>query len=200
MKNLIDKDLIKLLSSGGDLRLCNGHADDMSTYNTRFQPYDHLRYGNCTASTIHHDAFSDLRNYLNEIENSENIESSNYELYQSSRDKIRNLLDLDDDTDIIFSPSGTDLEYIPFIFSNNNRVKNIVFDIEEIGAGIQMAANGQYFSDTLPFSKDFSSGEKIYDKNELDIDVEVFKLRILLVTRLKKKNILRNQSNQLKML
>src|SRR5699024_6862644 len=61
--------------------------------------------------------------------------------------------ELDPTVEVIFGPSGTDLEYLTILLAlkaGESRIHNFVLGANEVGSGIEFAAEGQYFSDKTP--------------------------------------------------
>jgi len=81
--------------------------------------------------------------------------------------------------DVIFAPSGSDLAYIPMIFSEiinpGNKKLVLLTCPEELGSGSQMAFLGKYFGDTNQFGERVEKGEDI--NPHYDISLSRFSAR-----------------------
>lgn len=134
-------------SSNNDDRLL---INDKNTtrYGCHTQPYSHLSYSSCTASTIGLEAYMFVKDYLEN--NIQTLTNSNLiDEFQSIRDNLRSILGLNDNNDICLALSGTDLEMLPYLFvKKGSTVTNIIVAPDEVGSGITLAAEGRWFSHT----------------------------------------------------
>ncbi len=135
------RELIALMSGGGDARIALDPETGLNRYLSAPYPRDITAFASSTANDISADAFahlrslSDVRDYALQLED--------------LRTRIRAAYGLDKSTGIIFAPSGTDLEYIALCFAAAHSaagVHNILLGADEVGSGCIHSAHGRYFA------------------------------------------------------
>jgi hypothetical protein len=74
--------------------------------------------------------------------------------------------------DVIFAPSGSDLCFLPLLFSSlidpGRRIVNVVAASEELGSGSLLAHDGRYFAEQTQIEDDMSIGDAV----SLCVDVD----------------------------
>jgi hypothetical protein len=160
----------QIMISGGDQRLDLFEGLHKNKYGCVPYPFKHLSYSSCTASTIGKKSFKSVKNFYEAHSKSDlSLEKS----FQSIRDRLRNLIDINEDIDIALGPSGTDLELISLIATTmlGESISNIIIGEEEVGSGITMAAKGRHFSTSSPTGIKIKKGTCIQGFEKFDIDL-----------------------------
>ena len=93
------------------------------------------------------------------------IESEDYATIRNTQSvRLKKLFNYKDKDafDVVFAPSGSDLAYLPLIFSeilDPEKEKLVLLTCpEELGSGSQMAFLGKYFGNKNQFGKELDKG------------------------------------------
>ena len=137
-----EQQLISLLSGGGDARITLNAGEGLNKYLSAPYPRDVIAYSSSTVSDISPEAFAHL--------GALDLAQPNYSDWLGNLcSRIRTAYCVDDDAQIVFAPSGTDLEYVALaavIGKSPNGVHNVLLGADEIGSGCVHSAIGRYFA------------------------------------------------------
>jgi hypothetical protein len=161
------KKVEEIISTGGDerLELING----VNSYGISVTPKssNYIHYASSTGESISTESYVFLTSYIqnlsfNELEYKKQL--------QLCRDDIRKLWGLEDEIDIVFGPSGTDLEIIISIAGviQKGRVVNFLSLPGEIGSKSQDSAKCKVFSSVPPNKSSVRLGESMV-KQDINI-------------------------------
>lgn len=142
--------LSPLLTSGGDARIAIVNGGTTNRYGASPYPRATLGYSSSTANDISRAAFAHLGAWLAHYPASEIQDPGTYaQALEAMRGRVRGWLGIDGAADVVFAPSGTDLEYVALALaaSRGRPVRNIVLGEEEVGSGCVAAASGRFFAD-----------------------------------------------------
>lgn len=153
-KSLMQQDLHKavshLLTLGGDERIVPAHEDGTNKYFSSPFPRQTVTYASSTANDISQAAFSHLCQFVADHEMTPDMPGTDYAGHLSVlRSRIASAYGLPQGTEIAFSASGTDLEYIAlhaFAGRAPNGIHNVLLGADEVGSGCILSAAGQYFA------------------------------------------------------
>jgi hypothetical protein len=137
----LSRELIYLLSSGGDARIALDPETGLNKYLSAPYPRDVTAFASSTANDISIDAFTYLRRT--------GVPDDYSAALEDLRGRIRTAYGLDKDVGIVFAPSGTDLEYVALYFAAGQSkagVHNILLGADEVGSGCIHSAHGRYFA------------------------------------------------------
>ncbi len=135
--------LITALASGGDARITLDPQTGLNKYFSAPYPRKTLAYASSTANDLSHDAFEHLREFA-----AGGVPAYGEHL-DDLRARIREAYGLSDDVEVVFAPSGTDLEYVAlaaFQHKAEGGVHNILLGADEVGSGCIHSAHGRYFA------------------------------------------------------
>lgn len=139
-----------LLTSGGDRRISVPKGGNTNMYGASPFPRSTLGYSSSTANDISLDAFCHLEALAKEQPNGGFVDARAYNrALEAIRGRIRAIWEIDAATDVVFAPSGTDLEYVALSLAlarGKRPVVNIVLGQDEVGSGCVLAAAGRYFA------------------------------------------------------
>ena len=151
--------LARALSSGGDARITLDPKSGLNRYHSAPYPRRTMAYASSTANDLSPDAFRHLLA----------LQDAGYAEYavwlDQLRSRIRRAYRLADDIEIVFAPSGTDLEYIALAAVQGygeGGVHNILLGADEVGSGCIHSAHGRYFA------SETALGEKVEPGQEVD--------------------------------
>jgi len=162
-------DFEAMLTCGGDDRSL---ILDSSTnkYHIRPQPVDpsHVFRGSCTGNPPTqrgYDAAKKLYEKLRSISTKGgSLDSAIADAFADQRERISNVLQLEEGTEVIIVPSGSDAEYLPLAIARALKggvpIANGITQLREIGAGSAPAAVGEYFSTHAPLKGKLSDDAK----------------------------------------
>ena len=135
--------LISLLSSGGDARITLDPESGLNKYFSAPYPRKTLAYASSTANDLSPDAFAHVREVL-----AAGLPDYATHLEQL-RARIRTAYELSDDIEIVFAPSGTDLEYVALaamLGKASGGIHNILLGADEVGSGCIYSAHAKFFA------------------------------------------------------
>ncbi len=152
----------RLLASGGDRRILANSGWGTNIYGASPYPRDMLAYSATTASDISADAFGHLCRVIRNWGPGSPLSGFAYrDALISLRQRIRDAYGMDEQTDIVFAPSGTDLEYVALHLAEARSarpVENIILGLDEVGSGCGFAASGQYFATETALADNLEKG------------------------------------------
>ena len=157
-----------LLMSGGDLRLNIDEDDLLNKYGCRpFPRPAAFTFASSTATSVSNYAFDKAEKARSILINrglSNTIENATHEYSELLKSNLRNALSIDDDCDIIFSPSGTDsslqIAAITQIFTTKE-ITHVLVGSEETGSGVPAALKGLHFEKTTALGIPITKGDRI---------------------------------------
>ncbi|MBT8388938.1 MAG: hypothetical protein KJP13_04745 [Altererythrobacter sp.] len=136
-------ELIALLSSGGDARTSLDPASGLNKYFSAPYPRKTMAYASSTANDLSPDAFEHLRAVL-----SDGLPGYSEHL-EGLRARIKAAYEIGDDVEIVFAPSGTDLEYVALaamMGKTPGGIHNILLGADEVGSGCIHSAHAKFFA------------------------------------------------------
>mmetsp|Transcript_10525 Transcript_10525/g.24948 ORF Transcript_10525/g.24948 Transcript_10525/m.24948 type:complete len:1196 (+) Transcript_10525:129-3716(+) len=160
-------DFEAMLTCGGDDRSL---ILDSSTnkYHIKPQPVDpaHVFRGSCTGNPPTqrgYDAAKKLYEQLSAMP-SGSLDAAIGDVFADQRSRIAKNLELEEGTEVIIVPSGSDAEYLPLAIAKAIKgdvpISNGVTQLQEIGAGTAPASVGEYFSTHAPLKGKLDEGTK----------------------------------------
>lgn len=170
--------IARMLTSGGDRRIRVPAGANTNIYGASPFPRAMMAYAASTANDISLPAFQHLSATAAAWPTSEPMSGSTYRrALENLRRRIRKAYVLDDATDIVFAPSGTDLEYVALALAKGQSglpVTNILLGSDEVGSGCLLAAAGRSFATETALVEGIGKGEIVEglgDTRAVDIRV-----------------------------
>ena len=165
-----------LLMLGGDLRLNIDENDLLNKYGCRpFPRPAAFTFASSTATSVSNYAFDKAekaRSILINRSLSNTIENATNEYSELLKSNLRNALSIDDDCDIIFSPSGTDsslqIAAITQIITTKE-ITHVLVGSEETGSGVPAALKGLHFEKTTALGIPITKGDKIDGFRDVEV-------------------------------
>jgi len=138
-----------LMSEGGDARILIDPATGLNRYYSTPWPRDLIAYASSTANDISAAAYERAEAVLAEVGG--NPSPALYaQRLEALRGRIRAAYRVADDVEIVFAPSGTDLEYVALAAVAGRApggTHAILLGADEVGSGCIHSAHGLYFAD-----------------------------------------------------
>jgi len=163
----------RILASGSDGRIAINVATGCNGYGVRAVPCpEALAFSSSTASTISPRAFAAVEAAYSTLFRGA-ADASLASVFETAVEKMRRelkaLLELDIcDSDIVFSPSGTDSEIhalhlarLWHAHSGGGEITSIVVAAEETGSGVPLAATGCHFNATTSAGTKAAKGQTV---------------------------------------
>jgi len=154
-----------IMAGGGDARLWLDPATGLNRYFSAPRPSETLAYASSTANDISADAFAHVEAVLARIAPDGRLSPDHYALWlDRMRTRIRMAYCLADDVEIVFAPSGTDLEYVALACVAGRApggVLNILLGADEVGTGCIHSARGRYFAAETALGHATTAGETV---------------------------------------
>lgn len=155
--------LVQLLSSGGDARILLDPDTGLNRYFSAPVPSDTLAYASSTANGISAAANAHLAAVLERM--GEALTAADYATaLEGLRARIRAAYGVPEDVDIVFAPSGTDLEYVALTClagRGPGGTHNILLGADEVGSGCIRSAHGLYFAGETALGLETWPGEPV---------------------------------------
>ncbi len=130
-----------MLTGGGDARITLNADTGLNKYLSAPYPRDVIAYSSSTVSDISADAFAHIA-ALDHFHD--------YDAWLASLSRrIRAAYSVGEGADLVFAPSGTDLEYVALaavLGRGSGGLHNILLGADEIGSGCVHSAVGRYFA------------------------------------------------------
>lgn len=157
-----------LLTRGGDARIVVDPITGLNQYHASPRPSQSIAYASSTANDISGPAFDHVCALVADRGIGEALAASDYaDALDRLRRKIRTSYGLGDDVEIVFSPSGTDLEYVGLALCKGKSphgIRNILLGADEVGSGCIFSARGQYFAAETALGTQVEKGQPIGGK------------------------------------
>jgi hypothetical protein len=142
--------IARMLASGGDTRIVPQPNCDANQYGATTYPRDVAAFASSTANDISREAFAHLGAVTDGWAKGQPISGRHYSAaLEGLRERLRKAYGLDAETDIVFAPSGTDLELVALHVARSasgKPVTNILLGADEVGSGCVLSAEGRYFA------------------------------------------------------
>lgn len=136
----------RLLTLGGDRRITVRDGQNTNQYGSSPFPRSTLGYASSTANDISLPAFRHLTKVMEQWPEGAPSDACFYAgQLESMRRRLRAAYGLPGDTEVVFAPSGTDLEYVALTLAGP-RVTNVLIGADEVGSGCVLSAAGRYFA------------------------------------------------------
>ncbi|HEX8527363.1 hypothetical protein [Allosphingosinicella sp.] len=153
--------LTELMTTGGDSRIVLDPATGLNRYHSAPRPSGVLAYASSTANDISADAFAHLKS----LGIGASLTSSAYaEALDGLRGRIRSAYSLGPEVQIVFAPSGTDLEYVGLACVEGlggAGTHNILLGADEVGSGCIHSAYGRYFAESTALGVATTAGDPV---------------------------------------
>lgn len=164
-------ELISHLSSGGDARILLDAESGLNRYLSGPYPRQTRAFASSTANDMSPQAFAHLLALMKD----------GLPSYQTHLDALRGRIaaayTLPSSVDIVFSPSGTDLEYVALaavLGKSAKGVHNILLGADEVGRGCILSADGLYFAEETALGIRCEKGSEVDGIGEVTlIDIPV---------------------------
>lgn len=138
------------LTQGGDARILVSGPGGRNRYHSSPSPVDTLAYASSTANDVSRGGFARACDVLGLLAPAGELIADDYaRALETLRARIRAAFALDDTTDIVFAPSGTDLEYVGLALAKGRAeggISNILLGADEVGSGCIHSARAQFFA------------------------------------------------------
>ena len=166
-----------LLMSGGDLRLNINEDDLLNKYGCRpFPRPSAFTFASSTATSVSNFAFDKAEKARSILINKslfDTIEEATNKYSELLKSNLRNALEINDQCEIIFSPSGTDsslqIAAITQIFSTKE-ITHVLVGSEETGSGVPAALKGLHFENNTALGIPIKKGDKIAGFRDVEVE------------------------------
>ena len=165
-----------LLMSGGDLRLNIDEIELLNKYGCRpFPRPDAFTFASSTGTSVSNFAFDKtdkVRSILirNSLKNG--FKNATIEFSELLKNNLRRIFKLNDECEIIFSPSGTDsslqIAAITQIISDKD-ITHVLVASDETGSGVASALKGCHFENTTALNYPVKKGDNIKGFRDVDL-------------------------------
>ncbi|TFI58804.1 hypothetical protein E2493_08045 [Sphingomonas parva] len=137
------------MTKGGDARILLDPATGLNRYYSAPRPSSVLAYASSTANDISPAAHEVAERLIEAIGATPSAVAYGEHLSRL-RKRIRAAYAIPGDADIVFAPSGTDLEYVALasVAGRGRGTHNILLGADEVGSGCIHSAFGRYFAES----------------------------------------------------
>lgn len=165
-----------LLMSGGDLRLNIDENDLLNKYGCRpFPRPAAFTFASSTATSVSNYAFDKAEKARSILINKSlfsTIEKATNKYSELLKSNLRKALEIKDECDIIFSPSGTDsslqIASIAQIISSKE-ITHVLVGSEETGSGVPAALKGLHFENNTALGIPITKGDRIIGFRDVEV-------------------------------
>lgn len=165
-----------LLMSGGDLRLNIDEIELLNKYGCRpFPRPDAFTFASSTATSVSNFAFDKtdkVRSILIRNSLKHGFKNATIAFSELLKNNLKKIFKLNDECEIIFSPSGTDsslqIAAITQIISNKD-ITHVLVASDETGSGVPSALKGCHFENTTALNFPVKKGDKIEGFRDIDL-------------------------------
>jgi hypothetical protein len=173
MVGTVDGEATRLMTTGGDARIRLDGVTGLNRYHSAPRPSAVLAYASSTANDISAPAFAHVRRILEEI--GPDLSESGYRgRLERLRDRIRTAYSVPDEVDVVFAPSGTDLEYVALACVSGRGpggTHNILLGADEVGSGCIHSAYGRYFAEGTALGFATEAGTSVPGMGETHVEM-----------------------------
>jgi hypothetical protein len=163
----------RLMTTGGDARIVLHPESGLNRYHSAPRPSGVLAYASSTANDISSAAFAQVEALLAGI--GPGLSGADYAgRLETLRARIRRAYALADEVDIVFAPSGTDLEYVALACAagrGRGGTHNILLGADEVGSGCIHSAFGRYFARETALGIATVPGDPVPDLGETHVEM-----------------------------
>jgi hypothetical protein len=163
----------RLMTTGGDARIVLDPATGTNRYFSAPRPSAVLAYASSTANDISGAAFARAEALLEEIGN-ELSPQAYAERLEGLRGRIRAAYSVPDEVEIVFAPSGTDLEYVALACARgrgSGGIHNVLLGADEVGSGCIHSAHGRYFAESTALGLSTAAGDPVPGLGEAHVEM-----------------------------
>ncbi|GAA4643676.1 hypothetical protein GCM10023115_16360 [Pontixanthobacter gangjinensis] len=152
------RNAIALLSSGGDARITLDPETGLNRYMSAPYPRTALAFASSTANDMSVDAFHHVLSVIK-------AGLPDYAAHLAGlSSRIRGAYQLGSDCDVVFAPSGTDLEYVALAAVRGRMaggIHNILLGADEVGRGCVHSAHGNFFAGETALGVSAQAGKNV---------------------------------------
>ena len=166
-------DATALMTTGGDARIVLKPETGLNRYHSAPRPSEVLAYASSTANDISPEAFHHVEALLAEL--GPGLAGPGYaRRLEALRGRIRRAYAVADEVDIVFAPSGTDLEYVALACAagrGGGGSHNILLGADEVGSGCIHSAFGRYFARETALGVATAPGDPVPGLGEAHVEM-----------------------------
>ncbi len=166
-------DSTRLMTTGGDARIVLRPETGLNRYHSAPRPSGVLAYASSTANDISAAAFAHVEALLAGI--GPDLSGSDYSArLEALRGRIRSAYAVAREVDIVFAPSGTDLEYVALACAagrGGGGTHNILLGADEVGSGCIHSAFGRYFARETALGIATAPGDPVPGVGEMHVEM-----------------------------
>ncbi len=168
----------KAMTQGGDARILLDPETGLNRYHSAPRPSDVLAYASSTANDISADAFAHVETMLPDLAPGGELTPQGYATHlEQLRRRIRTAYGIAPDGEIVFAPSGTDLENVALACVAGKAAggtHNILLGADEVGSGCIHSAHGRYFAEATALGIETKPGEGVPGLDDTHVDLIVY--------------------------
>ena len=161
------------MTTGGDARIILRPDTGLNRYYSAPRPSAVLAYASSTANDVSAPAFAHVEALLARI--GPNLSGRDYsERLEALRGRIRRAYAVAAEVDIVFAPSGTDLEYVALACAagrGSGGTHNILLGADEVGSGCIHSAHGRYFANETALGLATTPGDPVPGLGETHVEL-----------------------------
>lgn len=159
----------RLLTLGGDRRIQVREGHNTNQYGSSPFPRATLSYASSTANDISLPAFEHLSHLLSRWPQNAMSDPAFYaDSLEGLRHRFREAFGCGASTEVVFAPSGTDLEYVALALAGPC-VTNILIGADEVGSGCVLSAAGRWFAKETAVTSPVPKGDPLAGMERTDL-------------------------------
>ena len=159
----VEKSAAALMAQGGDARILLDSGTGLNRYFSAPRPREIIAYASSTANDISPAAYAEAERVLAEVGPAPSPETY-AERLEVLRGRIRRAYGVASDVEVVFAPSGTDLEYVALAVIAGRApggTHAVLLGADEVGTGCIHSAHGLYFANETALGAAVRPGEPV---------------------------------------
>jgi hypothetical protein len=169
----VERSAADLMTQGGDARILLGPETGLNRYFSAPRPRDMVAYASSTANDISPAAYAEAERILAELgrEPGPALYAGRLE---ALRGRIRRAYGVAGEVDVVFAPSGTDLEYVALAAVAGRApggTHAILLGADEVGTGCIHSAHGLYFANETALGTAVQAGQPVAGLGGATVDL-----------------------------
>ena len=161
------------MTTGGDARIRLDPATGLNQYFSVPRPREVLAYASSTANDITPAAYREAERVLGEIGPAPSPDAYRGRL-EALRHRVRAAYGLGGEVEIVFAPSGTDLEYVALACMKGRGeagTNAVLLGADEVGSGCIRSAHGLYFAGETALGIAVAPGDPVPGLGGAEVDL-----------------------------
>lgn len=161
------------MTTGGDARIRIDPATGLNKYHSAPFPSGVLAYASSTANDISAEAYAEV-SARHTVRGTIVASGAYAAALEDLRGRIRRAYGISEEVEIVFAPSGTDLEYVALACASGRApggIHNLLLGADEVGSGCIHSAHGRFFAESTALGVETRPGAPVPGLGGIAVDL-----------------------------